>query len=164
MINNRPNGTNINEQCGSTHIEVLKQYVLENGLDVGFAFDGDADRCLAVDETGRIIDGDLILYIYAAYMHRRGKLEGTKVVTTVMSNIGLYKALDQLGIGYEKTAVGDKYVYECMVQGGYLLGGEQSGHIIFGKFANTGDGMLTAIKLMRPCWTASSRSLSWQNR
>ena len=149
VIHNTPDGTNINEGCGSTHIETLRQYVLDNGLDVGFAFDGDADRCLAVDEKGRIVDGDLILYVCAAYLQRKGQLEGTKVVTTVMSNLGLYKALDHLGIGYEKTAVGDKYVYECMSKNGHLLGGEQSGHIIFGNLATTGDGMLTAIKLMQ---------------
>ncbi|MBQ4061597.1 MAG: phosphoglucosamine mutase [Christensenellaceae bacterium] len=149
VINDRPNGTNINENCGSTHIEVLKQYVKDNKLDAGFAFDGDADRCLAVDENGNLIDGDLILYIYARYMQERDKLGDTKVVTTVMSNLGLYKALDELGIGYEKTAVGDKYVYECMREKGHLIGGEQSGHIIFTKYANTGDGLLTAIKLMQ---------------
>lgn len=149
VINDRPNGTNINENCGSTHIEVLKQYVKDNKLDAGFAFDGDADRCLAVDENGNLVDGDLILYIYARYMQERDKLGDTKVVTTVMSNLGLYKALDELGIGYEKTAVGDKYVYECMREKGHLIGGEQSGHIIFTKYANTGDGLLTAIKLMQ---------------
>ena len=149
VINDHPNGTNINENCGSTHIEVLQQYVKDNKLDVGFAFDGDADRCLAVDENGNLIDGDLILYIYAKYMQGRDRLGDTKVVTTVMSNLGLYKALDELGIGYEKTAVGDKYVYECMREHGHLIGGEQSGHIIFTKYANTGDGLLTAIKLMQ---------------
>lgn len=149
VINNTPNGTNINENAGSTHIEHLQEFVLKNGLDVGFAFDGDADRCLAVDEKGKLVDGDLILYVIGKYMQERGTLENTKIVTTVMSNFGLYKALDKLGIGYEKTAVGDKYVYENMRENGHYLGGEQSGHIIFAKYATTGDGMLTAIKLMQ---------------
>lgn len=149
VINNNPNGLNINLNCGSTHIEGLQRLVVGNGLDVGFAFDGDADRCLAVDETGRLIDGDLILYIYGRHMHERGKLEGSKVVTTVMSNIGLYKALEQAGIGYETTDVGDKYVWENMRRTGNRLGGEQSGHIIFAKYATTGDGVLTAIKMMQ---------------
>ncbi len=149
VINNSPNGTNINEDCGSTHIEHLQKFVLENDLDVGFAFDRDADRCLAVDEKGQLVDGDLILYVVAKYMLERGKLDNTKVVTTIMSNFGLYKALDDLGIGYEKTAVGDKYVYENMRQNGHYIGGEQSAHIIFSKYATTGDGMLTAIKLMQ---------------
>lgn len=149
VINNTPNGLNINLNCGSTHIEQLQRLVVGNELDVGFAFDGDADRCMAVDEKGRIIDGDLILYIYGKHMHDRGKLEGTKVVTTVMSNIGLYKALDEAGIGYEVTDVGDKYVWENMRRTGNRIGGEQSGHIIFGKYATTGDGVLTAIKLMQ---------------
>ena len=149
VINNTPNGLNINENCGSTHIENLVKYVVDNKLDVGFAFDGDADRCIAVAENGKIVDGDLILYIMAAYMKERGQLQNSKVVTTVMSNIGLYKALDELGIGYEQTAVGDKYVYENMVKHGHLIGGENSGHIIFGPFATTGDGMLTAIKIMQ---------------
>lgn len=148
VINNRPDGLNINTDCGSTHIEKLQKYVVENGLDVGFAFDGDADRCLCVDENGKLVDGDGIIYIYGEYMKSRGKLQGNKVVTTIMSNFGLYKALDQLGIEYEKTAVGDKYVYENMVKNGYRLGGEQSGHIIFRKYATTGDGILTAIKMM----------------
>ena len=149
VINNTPNGTNINENCGSTHIEHLQKFVVDNGLDVGFAFDCDADRCLAVDEKGQLVDGDLILYVIAKYMLERGTLDNTKVVTTIMSNFGLYKALDELGIGYEKTAVGDKYVYENMRQNGHYIGGEQSGHIIFSKYATTGDGMLTAIKLMQ---------------
>lgn len=148
VINNQPDGVNINTNCGSTHIENLQKYVVENGLDVGFAFDGDADRCLCVDENGKLVDGDGIIYIYGAYMKERGKLQGNKVVTTIMSNFGLYKALDELGIEYEKTAVGDKYVYENMIQNGYRLGGEQSGHIIFKKYATTGDGILTAIKMM----------------
>ena len=150
VINCTPNGLNINENCGSTHIEHLQKFVVENKLDVGFAFDGDADRCLAVDEKGNIIDGDLILYIYACYMKGRGKLDDdSKVVTTVMSHIGLYKALDDIGVGYEKTAVGDKYVYECMRANGHHIGGEQSGHIIFSKYATTGDGLLTAMKMMQ---------------
>lgn len=148
VINNQPDGVNINTNCGSTHIEGLQKFVVENGLDIGFAFDGDADRCLCVDEKGRLIDGDAIIYIYGRYMKERGKLLGNKVVTTVMSNFGLYKALDAIDIEYEKTAVGDKYVYENMVQNGYRLGGEQSGHIIFKKYATTGDGILTAIKMM----------------
>lgn len=148
VINNHPDGLNINNGCGSTHIEGLQKFVLENGLDVGFAFDGDADRCLCVDENGRVVDGDGILYIYGCYMKERGKLSGNKIVTTVMSNFGLYKALDKAGIEYEKTAVGDKYVYENMVNNSYRLGGEQSGHIIFRKYATTGDGILTAIKMM----------------
>jgi len=148
VINNQPDGTNINQNCGSTHIDVLQKYVVENQLDVGFAFDGDADRCLCVDEKGNVVDGDLILYIYGCYMKERGKLAGNKIVTTVMSNFGLYKALDEVGIEYEKTAVGDKYVYENMVSNGYRIGGEQSGHIIFRKYATTGDGILTALKMM----------------
>lgn len=148
VINNQPDGTNINTNCGSTHIEGLQKFVVENQLDCGFAFDGDADRCLCVDEKGELVDGDAILYIYGCYMKERGKLYGNKVVTTVMSNFGLYKAFDAVGIDYEKTAVGDKYVYENMVTNGYRLGGEQSGHIIFKKYATTGDGILTAIKMM----------------
>ena len=148
VINNRPDGLNINLDAGSTHIEGLRQYVVENHMDVGFAFDGDADRCLAVDEKGRLVDGDQILYLYSRYMKEREKLRTNTVVTTVMSNFGLYKALDAAGIGYAKTAVGDKYVYEYMVQHGCRLGGEQSGHIIFSKYARTGDGILTALKVM----------------
>ncbi len=148
VINNQPDGLNINTNCGSTHIEGLQKFVVENGLDVGFAFDGDADRCLCVDENGDLVDGDAIIYIYGCYLKDRGKLLGNKVVTTVMSNFGLYKALDAKGIEYEKTAVGDKYVYENMITNGYRLGGEQSGHIIFKKYATTGDGILTAIKMM----------------
>ena len=148
VIGNQPNGLNINNDCGSTHIEGLRRLVTENKLDVGFAFDGDADRCIAVDETGRVIDGDLILYIYGKYMKDREKLANNTVVTTVMSNFGLYKAFDELGIDYEKTQVGDKYVYENMVKNGHRIGGEQSGHIIFSKYATTGDGILTAIKMM----------------
>ncbi len=148
VINNEPDGTNINMNCGSTHIEGLQQLVRDNELDVGFAYDGDADRCLAVDEQGNVVDGDKILYIYGRYMKERGKLLNNTVVTTVMSNLGLYKAFDEFGIDYEKTAVGDKYVYENMLQNGHRLGGEQSGHIIFSKYASTGDGILTSIKLM----------------
>ena len=148
VINNTPDGLNINRDAGSTHIKHLQKFVLDNHLDVGFAFDGDADRCLAVDEKGNVVDGDAIMYICACYMKEKGYLENTKVVTTVMSNIGLYKAFDALDIGYEKTAVGDRFVYENMRENGHYIGGEQSGHIIFGKHANTGDGLLTAIKLM----------------
>ena len=148
VIANRPDGLNINVDCGSTHIEGLQKLVVDNHLDVGFAFDGDADRCLAVDEKGNVVNGDHILYVCAKYMQDRGTFGDSKVVTTIMSNMGLYKALDQLGIGYEKTAVGDKYVAENMRQNGHLIGGEQSGHIIFGRLANTGDGILTAIKVM----------------
>ena len=149
VVGNTPDGLNINKDCGSTHIENLQKLVKENHLDVGFAFDGDADRCLAVDEKGNVVNGDHILYIYAGYMQERGKLGGSKVVTTVMSNFGLYKALDARGIGYEKTAVGDRYVYENMRANGHRIGGEQSGHIIFSKYATTGDGLLTAIKIMQ---------------
>ena len=148
VINADPDGYNINENAGSTHIEVLRRFVLDNGLDVGFAYDGDADRCLCVDEKGNIITGDHILYIYGRYMKERGKLLGNTVVTTVMSNFGLYKAFDELGIGYAKTKVGDKYVYEYMMMNGCRLGGEQSGHIIFSKYASTGDGILTSLKMM----------------
>lgn len=148
VIHAEPDGTNINRNCGSTHIEEIRRYVVNNGLDVGFAFDGDADRCLAVAEDGRIIDGDLILYICGCYMKENGSLKNNTVVTTVMSNFGLYLALDEAGINYEKTAVGDKYVYENMMRNGHVIGGEQSGHIIFSKHARTGDGILTAIMLM----------------
>ena len=148
VIHDEPNGLNINENCGSTHIESLQQLVLQEHLDVGFAFDGDADRCMAVDENGHVVNGDGILYIYGKYLKERGKLLNNTVVTTVMSNLGLYKAFDREGISYEKTKVGDKYVYECMQQHGYRLGGEESGHIIFSKYATTGDGLLTAIKIM----------------
>ena len=147
-INNKPNGTNINTNAGSTHIEGLQKFVVEKGLDVGFAFDGDADRCLCVDEKGDVITGDHILYIYGCYMKERGKLLNNTVVTTVMSNFGLYKAFDEQGIGYAKTAVGDKYVYEYMAKNGCRIGGEQSGHIIFSKYASTGDGILTSLKMM----------------
>ena len=148
VMNDHPDGYNINTDCGSTHIEHLQKFVVENGLDVGFAFDGDADRCLAVDEKGNVVTGDHTLYIYGLYMKERGKLLNNKVVTTVMSNFGLYKALDKVGIDYDKTKVGDKYVYENMVQTGNRIGGEQSGHIIFSKYETTGDGILTSLKLM----------------
>ena len=148
VINNQPDGVNINTNCGSTHIQALQQFVVENGLDVGFAYDGDADRCLAVDEFGRIVDGDQILYVCGSYMKEKGELVNNTIVTTVMSNFGLYKSLDKLGINYEKTAVGDKYVYENMVNNGHCIGGEQSGHFIFSKHATTGDGILTSLKIM----------------
>ena len=148
VMNAEPDGYNINTDCGSTHIEHLQKFVVENNLDVGFAYDGDADRCLCVDEKGNVVTGDHILYIYGLYMKERGKLLNNTVVTTVMSNFGLYKALDKVGIGYEKTKVGDKYVYENMVENGHRIGGEQSGHIIFTKYATTGDGILTSLKLM----------------
>ena len=148
VINNEPDGTNINMNCGSTHIEILQKFVKEQGLDVGFAYDGDADRCIAVDENGEVVDGDRILYVCGKYMMEQGALKDNTIVTTVMSNLGLYKACDQVGLRYEKTAVGDKYVYENMSQNGYQLGGEQSGHIIFSKHATTGDGILTSLKIM----------------
>ena len=148
VLANDPDGTNINTGCGSTHIEKLQEFVKENGLDVGFAYDGDADRCLAVDEKGNLIDGDQIMYLCGAYMKEQGQLNGNTVVTTIMSNIGLYKALDKLGIAYEKTKVGDKYVSECMAANDFSIGGENSGHIIFRKHAVTGDGVLTSLKIM----------------
>ena len=148
VINNTPDGLNINTNCGSTHIEGLQKYVVENHLDVGFAYDGDADRCLAVDSEGKLVDGDKILYVCGKYMKEQDTLVNYTVVTTVMSNFGLYKAFEREGISYEKTAVGDKYVYENMSQNGHCLGGEQSGHIIFSKHATTGDGILTSLKLM----------------
>ena len=148
VINNEPNGTNINMEAGSTHIEVLQKYVKDNKLDIGFAYDGDADRCLCIDDKGNIVDGDLILYVCGVYMKQNGELDNNTVVTTIMSNIGLYKAFDAVGIDYAKTDVGDKYVYECMRNNNFRLGGEQSGHIIFSKYATTGDGILTSIKLM----------------
>ncbi len=148
VINASPNGFNINENAGSTHIEGLQKYVVENGMNVGFAYDGDADRCLCVDENGNVVNGDHILYIYGRYMKKRNKLLNNTVVTTVMSNFGLYKAFDELGINYAKTKVGDKYVYEYMTEHDCRLGGEQSGHIIFSKYATTGDGILTSLKIM----------------
>ena len=148
VIHNNPDGVNINTNCGSTHIEGLQKYVVENGLDVGFAYDGDADRCLAVDGEGNLVDGDKIMYICGQFMKEQGSLVNNTVVTTIMSNFGLYKALEREGISFEKTAVGDKYVYENMSQNGHCLGGEQSGHIIFSKHATTGDGILTSLKIM----------------
>ena len=148
VINAEPNGTNINTNCGSTHMESLVELVKEKNLDVGFAYDGDADRCLCVDEQGNIVSGDHILYVCGKYMAKRGELTGDTVVTTVMSNFGLYKAFDKAGIKYAKTAVGDKYVYEYMQANGHALGGEQSGHIIYNKYASTGDGILTSLKMM----------------
>ena len=148
VIHAEPDGTNINKDCGSTHIQSLQKFVVDNGLDVGFAYDGDADRCLAVDEKGQLVDGDMIMYVCGCYMTECGKLANNTVVATIMSNIGLFKALDEAGIAYEKTAVGDKYVYENMMAGGHSLGGEQSGHIIFSQYARTGDGILTSIQLM----------------
>ena len=148
VINADPDGYNINTDAGSTHIEGLQKFVLENALDVGFAYDGDADRCLCVDEKGQVVTGDHILYICGRHMKEQGKLLNNTVVTTVMSNFGLYKAFDELGIGYAKTAVGDKYVYDYMMKNGCRLGGEQSGHIIFSKYASTGDGLLTSLKVM----------------
>ena len=148
VINSEPDGTNINRGCGSTHIERLQEYVKEHSLDVGFAYDGDADRCLAVDENGELVDGDKILYICGKYLKEEGRLNGDTIVTTIMSNLGLYKACDKVGLKYEKTAVGDKYVSENMTENNYSLGGEQSGHIIFSKYATTGDGILTSLLLM----------------
>lgn len=148
VINNDPDGTNINLECGSTHIESLQKLVIEKDLDVGFAYDGDADRCLCIDDKGQLVDGDKILYVCGRYMKERGELNNNTIVTTVMSNIGLYKALDKKGINYEKTAVGDKYVFENMMEHGHSIGGEQSGHIIFSKYAATGDGVLTSLKIM----------------
>ena len=148
VINNNPDGTNVNTNCGSTHIEVLQKYVVDNHLDLGFAYDGDADRCIAVAGNGRIVDGDLILYVCGKYLMEHGQLPNNTIVTTVMSNLGLYKACDKIGLKYEKTAVGDKYVYENMLQNGHGLGGEQSGHVIFGKYARTGDGILTSLLIM----------------
>ena len=148
VMNDNPDGYNINTDCGSTHIEHLQKFVVEKGLDVGFAYDGDADRCLAVDEKGNLITGDHIIYMYGCYMKERGKLINNKVVATIMSNFGLFKALDKVGIEYDKVNVGDKYVYENMLQTGNRIGGEESGHIIFSKYATTGDGILTSLKLM----------------
>lgn len=148
VINNAPNGLNINVDSGSTHIDQLQRFVVQNGLDVGFAYDGDADRCLAVDERGHVVDGDLILYVCGTYLNKYGRLAKQTVVTTVMSNFGLFKAFDDAGLSYEKTSVGDKYVYACMNENEYSLGGEQSGHIIFGDLAKTGDGILTSLRIM----------------
>ena len=147
-MNNEPNGLNINTDCGSTHIEHLQKFVADEKCDIGFAYDGDADRCIAVDKNGRVVDGDSIMYICGKYMKEQGSLFNNTVVTTIMSNFGLYKAFDREGIAYVKTAVGDKYVYENMAATGHCLGGEQSGHIIFSKHATTGDGILTSLKVM----------------
>ena len=149
VIGNKPDGLNINVDCGSTHIAALQELVKKEGLDIGFAFDGDADRCLAVDENGKYVSGDEIMYMCAKHMKDRGRLDTNTLVTTVMSNFGLYKALDAVGIDYEKTAVGDKYVWENMRENGHIIGGEQSGHIIFSKYATTGDGLITALKVMQ---------------
>ncbi len=148
VFNNTPNGFNINVHCGSTHIEEMQSYVLRNHLDVGFAYDGDADRCIAVDDRGHVVDGDLILYVCGRYLNQHGGLAKSTVVPTVMSNFGLFKALDEIGINYVKTDVGDKYVYACMREEGYSLGGEQSGHMIFGDIENTGDGIMTSLRIM----------------
>ncbi len=148
VINNEPDGTNINRDCGSTHIEVLQEFVREKKLDVAFAYDGDADRCIAVDENAQVVDGDLILYVCGKYLMEQGRLENNTIVTTVMSNLGLYKACDKIGMRYEQTAVGDRFVAENMMQNGYVLGGEQSGHIIFSKHSRTGDGILTSLMIM----------------
>ena len=148
VINDNPDGYNINTECGSTHIEHLQKFVVDNGLDIGFAYDGDADRCLCVDEKGNVVTGDHIIYIYGLYMKERGKLLNNTVVATIMSNFGFFKALEKAGINYEKTKVGDKYVYENMIKNGHRIGGEQSGHIIFSKYATTGDGILTSLKMM----------------
>lgn len=148
VIHSEPDGLNINTNCGSTHIEVLQEYVKEKHLDIGFAYDGDADRCIAVDENGNVVDGDRIIYVCGKYLMEQGKLKDNTVVTTIMSNLGLYKACDKIGMKYEQTAVGDKYVYENMLKNGYVLGGEQSGHIIFSKHARTGDGILTSLMVM----------------
>ena len=159
VINNQPDGTNINTNCGSTHIEVLQKYVVDNGLDIGFAYDGDADRCIAVDHRGNIIDGDKIMYVCGKYLKEQGKLNGNTVVTTVMSNMGLYKALEREGMRYEQTAVGDKYVCENMMANGYVIGGEQSGHIIFKEHAVTGDGILTSLMIME-AWLHYGKPMS----
>ncbi len=148
VISNEPDGLNINRSCGSTHIEVLQDFVKKKRLDIGFAYDGDADRCIAVDENGDVVNGDLVLYLCGKYLMEQGKLAGNTIVTTVMSNLGLYKACDKIGMKYEQTAVGDKYVYENMLNNGFILGGEQSGHIIFSKHARTGDGILTSLMIM----------------
>ena len=148
IINNTPDGLNINTNCGSTHIDTLKKFVLDNGLNVGFAYDGDADRCLAVDELGNEVNGDQIMYLCGKYMKETGRLDGNTIVTTIMSNMGLYKACEAIGIRTEKTAVGDKYVAENMMANGFMIGGEQSGHIIFAKYATTGDGILTSLMVL----------------
>ncbi|MGL4383112.1 MAG: phosphoglucosamine mutase, partial [Bacilli bacterium] len=157
---NNPDGYNINLNCGSTHLSSLQEFVRNNDVDLGFAFDGDADRVLSVDRNGQVVDGDIYLYIMAQYLKKQNKLVDNTLVTTVMSNIGLYKALDQNEIEYVKTAVGDKYVFESMNENGYILGGEQSGHIIFKEYGNTGDGILSALKLLEALASNPSKSLS----
>lgn len=159
VINAEPDGLNINRNAGSTHIEALQKFVVENSLDIGFAYDGDADRCLCVDEKGNVVTGDHILYVCGKYLKEKGLLDNNTVVTTVMSNIGLYKAFDKIGIDYAKTAVGDRFVYEYMQKNGNRLGGEESGHIIFSKYATTGDGILTSLKLME-VMIASKKQMS----
>ena len=159
VIHSEPDGLNINTNCGSTHIEVLQEYVKEKHLDIGFAYDGDADRCIAVDENGNVVDGDRIIYVCGKYLMEQGKLKDNTVVTTIMSNLGLYKACDKIGMKYEQTAVGDKYVYENMLKNGYVLGGEQSGHIIFSKHARTGDGILTSLMIME-AWLHYGKPMS----
>ncbi|MBQ9007068.1 MAG: phosphoglucosamine mutase [Atopobiaceae bacterium] len=159
VFNNTPSGFNINVNCGSTHIEEMQSYVLRNHLDVGFAYDGDADRCIAVDEKGHVVDGDLIMYVCGRYLNQHGGLAKSTVVPTVMSNFGFFKALEEIGINHEDTAVGDKYVYACMREKGYSLGGEQSGHIIFGDIENTGDGIMTSLRIMEAI-RAQKESLS----
>ncbi|MDE7309374.1 MAG: phosphoglucosamine mutase [Lachnospiraceae bacterium] len=163
VIHNEPDGTNINTDCGSTHINVLVDFVKKNKVDVGFAYDGDADRCIAVDENGNIVDGDAIMYVCGTYMKECGQLSNNTVVTTVMSNIGLYRAFEEKGIATEQTAVGDKYVCENMMKNGHCLGGEQSGHIIFSKHAATGDGILTSLKVME-AMIEKKQSLGWLTR
>ncbi|MFG6376810.1 MAG: phosphoglucosamine mutase [Lachnospiraceae bacterium] len=163
VIHNEPDGTNINTDCGSTHINVLVDFVKKNKVDVGFAYDGDADRCIAVDENGNIVDGDAIMYVCGTYMKECGQLNNNTVVTTVMSNIGLYRAFEEKGIATEQTAVGDKYVCENMMKNGHCLGGEQSGHIIFSKHAATGDGILTSLKVME-AMIEKKQSLGWLTR
>lgn len=163
VIHNEPDGTNINTDCGSTHIDVLVDFVKKNKVDVGFAYDGDADRCIAVDENGNIVDGDSIMYVCGTYMKECGQLNNNTVVTTVMSNIGLYRAFEEKGIATEQTAVGDKYVCENMMKNGHCLGGEQSGHIIFSKHAATGDGILTSLKVME-AMIEKKQSLGWLTR
>ena len=159
VIGNEPNGININEDCGSTAIERLRHLVTANHLDVGFAFDGDADRCIAVDEHGAVVDGDKILYILGKRLQARGMLNGDTVVATVMSNSGFVASLAQAGIACQQTTVGDRFVYECMQENDYALGGEHSGHIILKKYATTGDGLLTAIMLTEElCDSKSSLS------
>lgn len=149
ILNDKPNGVNINDNCGSTHIDVLGKYVRENGFDLGVAFDGDADRCLAVDESGELVDGDKLIAIFSSQMKREGKLANDTAVVTVMSNMGFFKFAEQAGIHVEKTSVGDRYVLQNMLEHGHCIGGEQSGHIIFREFMTTGDGQLTAVQLLR---------------